>query len=323
MHYRPLGNSGLAVSVVGVGCYNFGKRIDAARTAEVVLTALDAGITLFDTSDTYGDPSGASEELLGGALHGRRHEAVIATKFGSDMAGANGPDWGRRGSRRYLRLAVEASLRRLGTDWIDLYQMHLPDKITPIDETLAALDNLVLQGKIRYVGCSNFAGWQLADADWTARTFGYTRFISAQNGYSLLDRTAEVELIPACHRFGIGLLPYSPLADGLLSGKYRRGAEPPEGSRLADPVWRRRKRLQQAPWDKIEALEALATTCGHSLLELAIGGLIARPVVASVIAGASSAEQVRTNAVAGCWKITEEENAELARILALRQQNPN
>jgi aryl-alcohol dehydrogenase-like predicted oxidoreductase len=321
MCYRPLGDSGLAVSVVGIGCYNFGKRINSAQTGEIVHTALDAGITFFDTSDTYGDPTGASEELLGVALRGRRHEAVIATKFGSDMAGANGPDWGQRGSRRYLRLAVEASLRRLGTDWIDLYQMHLPDKITPIEETLSTLNDLVKQGKVRYVGCSNFAAWQLADADWAARTVGYSRFISAQNRYNLLDRTAEVELIPACRRFGIGLLPYSPLADGLLTGKYRRGAEPPVGSRLADPAWRPRQRIYDAPWDKIETLEAFAKKCGHSLLELAIGGLASQPIVASVITGATSAEQVRTNAAAGDWKITAEDNAELNRMLAMRQQN--
>jgi aryl-alcohol dehydrogenase-like predicted oxidoreductase len=314
VRYRPLGDSGLAVSVVGLGCNNFGRRIGRERAGDVVGAALDAGITLFDTSDTYGDPRGASEEMLGEALTGRRGEAVIATKFGSDMGGANGPDWGRRGSRRYVRIAVEASLRRLGTDWIDLYQLHRPDPGTPIEETLSALDDLVREGKVRYVGCSNFSGWQVADADWTARTHGYSRFVSAQNEYSLLNGAAGAELLPACRRFGLGLLPFFPLANGLLTGKYRRGSAPPEGSRLADPYWKRFQRAEDAPWDVLERLEMFARERGHSLLDLAFSGLAAQPGVASVIAGATSADQVRANAAAAAWRLRDEDLAELDRI---------
>jgi aryl-alcohol dehydrogenase-like predicted oxidoreductase len=316
MLYRQLGDSGLAVSVVGVGCNNFGLRIGAERVGEVVDAALDAGITLFDTADTYGSPKGRSEELLGDALRGRRQEAVVATKFGGDMAGANGPDWGRRGSRRYVLTAVEASLRRLGTEWIDLYQLHFPDPLTPIEETLSALDDLVREGKVRYVGSSNFAGWQVADADWSARQSGHIRFVSAQNAYNLLDRPVEAELVPACRRFGVGLLPYFPLANGLLTGKYRRGATPPEGSRLADPGWQRIQALEEAPWDVIEGLEAFARERGRSLLDVAISGLAAQPAVASVIAGATSAEQARANAAAGTWELTADELAELNEITA-------
>src|SRR5947207_7918227 len=223
MRYRRLGNSGLAVSVVGVGCNTFGRKLDASAARAVVEAALDHGINLFDTADIYGRPHGASEEMLGAALKGRREDVVIATKFGMDMAGANGADLGARGSRRYIARAVEASLRRLGTDHIDLYQMHQPDPATPIGETLAALDDLVRAGKVRYLGNSQFAGWQIADADWTARTAHLTPFISAQNHYSLLERDVEQEVVPACERFGLGLLPFFPLASGLLTGKYHRG----------------------------------------------------------------------------------------------------
>src|SRR5699024_1359918 len=216
MRYSPLGSSGLMVSAVGLGCNAFGARIDAARTEQVVQTALDEGITFFDTSDTYA--FGASEELLGKALGSRRDEVVRATKFGMDMQGANGPDWGARASRRYLRTAVEASLRRLGTSHIDLYQLHQPDLVTPIEETLEAMGDLVTEGKVRYIGCSNFAAWELVDADWTARTSGLQPFISVQNEYSLYNRVAESELVPACEHTGVGLLPYFPLAYGLLTG---------------------------------------------------------------------------------------------------------
>jgi aryl-alcohol dehydrogenase-like predicted oxidoreductase len=206
MTYRPLGDSGLIVSAVGLGCNAFGTRIDAETAAVVVDAALEHGITLFDTADIYG--YGESEQLVGAALGTRRDEVAVATKFGGDMKGTNGPDWGARGSRRYIRRAVEASLRRLGTDWIDLYQMHWPDPVTPIDETLAALDELVTEGKVRYIGSSNFDGWQIVDADWVARSSGFERFISAQNKYSLYDRTAEDELVPACEHVGVGILPY-------------------------------------------------------------------------------------------------------------------
>jgi aryl-alcohol dehydrogenase-like predicted oxidoreductase len=307
MTYRPLGSSGLMVSVVGIGCNAFGPRVDADRVTAIVDAAVDEGITLFDTADVYG--SGASEELLGKALQGRRDEVVVATKFGSDMGGSNGPDWGARGSRRYIRRAVEASLRRLGTDWIDLYQLHRPCPVTPIEETLAALDELVTEGKVRYIGSSNFAAWQVVEADWTARELGTERFVSAQNKYSLVDRSAEAELVPACETVGVGILPYFPLEFGLLTGKYRRGEPAPEGSRLADP--RLARRLGEAPWDRIEAVEAFARDRGLTMLQVAIGGLAAQPAVASVIAGVTSPEQVRANAAAGLWEPTLEDLAAL------------
>src|SRR4051812_44962060 len=239
MSYRRLGASGLVVSAVGIGCNNFGRKLDVDGTRAVVDAAIDAGITLFDTADIYGASRGASEECLGAALKGRRDEIVLATKFGMDMEGLNGADRGARGSRGYIVRAVEASLRRLGTDHIDLYQMHEPDAATPIDETLSALDDLVRSGKVRYLGNSNFSGWQIADADWTARAAGHTPFISAQNQYSLLHRGFEDEVVPACERFGLGLLPFFPLDSGLLSGKYRRGQAPPEGTRLAQERYQR------------------------------------------------------------------------------------
>jgi aryl-alcohol dehydrogenase-like predicted oxidoreductase len=307
MRHQQLGESGLTVSVVGLGCNNFG-RIDQAATTAVANQALESGITLFDTADTYG--LGASEEMLGVALGSRRDDVVIATKFGMDMHGANGPDWGVRGSRRYIRKAVEASLRRLGTDWIDLYQLHRPDPVTPIDETLAALDELVREGIVRYVGSSNLDGWQVVDADWTARGSGTARFISAQNEYSLLNRAAEDELVPACEHVGVGLLPYYPLASGLLTGKYRRGEPAPEGTRLSS----RPERLSAADFDVIEDLEAYAAQRGLSLLDVAIGGLAAQPVVASVIAGATSPEQVRANVAAGSWVPTAEDLAALDEV---------
>src|SRR3954469_23691378 len=239
MSYRRLGMSGLVVSVVGIGCNNFGRKLDANGTREVVDAAIDAGITLFDTADIYGTPHGASEQLLGVALKGRRDEVVLATKFGMAMEGLNGNDFGARGSRRYVVRAVEASLRRLETDYIDLYQLHEPDPATPIEETLAALDDLVRAGKVRYLGNSNFAGWQIADADWTARAGGLTPFVSAQNRYSLLQRQVEAEVLPACERFGLGQLPYRPLDSGLLSGKYHRGEARAAGPRLSQDRYAR------------------------------------------------------------------------------------
>jgi aryl-alcohol dehydrogenase-like predicted oxidoreductase len=294
MRYRPLGRSGLLVSVVGLGCNNFGGRVDREGGRAVVEAALDAGVTLFDTADVYGG-RGGSETMLGELLEGRREEVVLATKFGLAMDDA--PQRELRGSRRYIRRAVEASLRRLRTDWLDLYQYHRPDGATPLQETLEALSELVTEGKVRYIGCSNFAAWQLVDAAWTSRTAGLAHFISAQNEYSLLDRAAEAELVPACQRHGVGVLPYYPLANGLLSGKYRRGEPPPAGTRLAA----RPAVLEQADFDAIESLEAFAAAAGRSLLEVAIGGLAAAPAVASVIAGATTPEQVRANAAAGAW----------------------
>jgi aryl-alcohol dehydrogenase-like predicted oxidoreductase len=299
MRFRRLGHSGLVVSVVGIGCNNFGRKMDQTDARTVVDAAIDHGVNLFDTADIYGNPPGASETLLGNALKGRRDDVVIATKFGMDMQGSNGVDNGARGSRRYITRAVEASLRRLDTDYIDLYQMHAPDPGTPIEETLATLSDLVRAGKVRYLGNSNFAGWQIADADWTARTAGGTPFISAQNEYSWLKREVETDVIPACERFGLGMLPFFPLASGLLTGKYRRAGEPPTGSRLAEP--RFTTRLEAAPWDRIEALEAFAEARGASLLDVAIGGLAAQPAVTSVIAGATTREQVEANVAAGAW----------------------
>jgi len=313
MSYRRLGDSGLVVSVVGLGCNNFGRKLDAAGTRAVVDAALDVGITLFDTADIYGTPHGKSEEMLGAALKDRRDEIVLATKFGMDMEGLNGPDHGALGSRAYIIRAVEASLRRLDTDYLDLYQFHTPDPATPIAETLSALDDLVRSGKVRYIGNSNFAGWQIADADWAARTAGRTPFISAQNQYSLLHRHVEDEVVPACERFGLGLLPYFPLDSGLLSGKYQRGQKPAEGTRLS--LDRYQAWLQGADWDTIERLSAFGKVRGHSLLAVAVAGLAARPAVASVIAGATTPEQVRANAAAGGWQLTPEDAAALDEIL--------
>jgi aryl-alcohol dehydrogenase-like predicted oxidoreductase len=293
MRFRQLGRSGLVVSVVGLGCNNFGRRIGLEETRSVVRAALDAGVTLFDTADIYG----GSEDLLGEVLDSERDNIVLATKFGLPMGGQLGPDWDARGSRRYIRKAVESSLRRLRTDWIDLYQYHTPDDVTPVEETLAALHELVLEGKVRYVGCSNFAGWQVADADWIARSADLTPFISAQNHYSLVEREVEDELIPACEKFGLGVLPFFPLANGLLTGKYHRGEPAPAGTRLVDrPAW-----LTDERFDQVEALEQYAAERGVSLLDVAIGGLAAMPAVTSVIAGATKPEQVVANVAAGAW----------------------
>jgi aryl-alcohol dehydrogenase-like predicted oxidoreductase len=312
MRYRRLGDSGLVVSVVGIGGNNFGRKVDTAGTRAVVDAALDQGINLFDTSDTYGNTPGASEEALGAALRGRWDDVVIATKFGGDTQGSNGNDWGARGARRYITRAVEASLRRLGTDHIDLYQIHYPDPHTPISETLAALDDLVRAGKVRYLGNSNFSGWQIADAAWVASTEHSTPFISAQNHYSLLERGAEADLIGACQRFGLGLLPYFPLERGLLTGRYQRGVPAPADGRLADARWA--GLLDRAPWDTIEALRGYADKRGLSLLDVAIGGLAAQPTVASVIAGATRADQVLANVAAAAWVPSPEDLTELNSI---------
>jgi aryl-alcohol dehydrogenase-like predicted oxidoreductase len=311
MRYRQVGQSGLTVSVAGLGCTNFGKRVDRAGTRAVVSAALDAGVTLFDTADIYGERgSGASEELLGQALQGHRDEVVVATKFGADMAGAVAPAWVARGSRSYVRRAVEGSLRRLRTDRIDLYQLHEPDPRTPVEETLAALDELVRAGMVRYIGSSNLAAWQIADADWTARAAGTARFVSAQNEYSLVNRSVELDVVPACERYGIGLLPYFPLSAGLLTGKYARGRAPV--GRLAEP--RYRGRLTDAALDRVEALGGYAAERGRTLLEVAIGGLAAQPAVVSVIAGATSPDQVRANAAATQWQPSEADLAALDRV---------
>jgi len=315
MKYRRLGNSGLAVSIVGLGTNNFGMKLDMDGCREVLDAALEAGITLIDTADSYG----ASEERLGELLRGRREDVILATKFGSDASvrgNGNGADWGARGSRRYIRRAVEASLRRLRTDWIDLYQMHQPDPLTPIEETLSALNDLVHEGKVRYLGHSNFAGWQVAEADWISRNLGFTGFISSQNHYNLLERGVETHLVPALRHYGIGLLPFFPLASGLLTGKYRRGEAPPAGSRLV--VWGRESALTDEAFDTLDALESFAKRRDISLLEVAIGGLAAQPAVSSVIAGATSAKQVRANVQAGTWLPDVADLAEIDRITAAR-----
>ncbi|MCY0949503.1 aldo/keto reductase [Streptomyces sp. H27-S2] len=292
MRHLPLGSSGLKVSAVGLGCNNFGGRLDAQATRAVVDAALDAGITLLDTADIYGG-GGGSERHLGQALKGRRDQVVLATKFGfAGMDMEYGPAAGSRGGRAYVRRAVEESLRRLDTDHIDLYQLHSPDPATPVAETLAALTELVAEGKVRYIGHSNFSGWQLAEAAHVARETGAAPFVSAQNEWSLLQRSSERELVPAALHYGVGVLPYFPLANGLLTGKIRRGAPVPAGSRLEG----RDAYLTEERLDVVEALAALAEKHGRTVLELAVGWLSAQPGCASVIAGATSPEQVRANA---------------------------
>jgi aryl-alcohol dehydrogenase-like predicted oxidoreductase len=306
MEYRRVGSSGLKVSAVGLGCNNFGMRCDEAQTKAVVHKALDLGVTLFDTADIYGN-RGGSETLLGKALGDKRKDIVLATKFGGPMGDS---PLERGASRRYVHRALDASLRRLGTDWIDLYQLHTPDPKTPIEETLAALSELVSEGKVRYLGSSNLSGWQVVDADWTARGGGFEQFISAQNEYSWLDRSAEKELIPALEHTGQSLLPYFPLARGLLTGKYRRGESAPLGTRLV----RQSEVLQHADFDTVEALQSFADERGITMLQLAIGGLAARPTVGSVIAGATSVDQVWQNVAAGLWEPTADD---LDRLLEL------
>ena len=314
MTYQRLGSSGLSVSAVGLGCTNLGRAGTASESQEgtdaVVHAAIDAGITLFDVADMYGKAPGVSEVQLGRALATKRDDVVLATKFGLDMKGENGPDWDARGSRRYIVRAAEASLRRLGTDWIDLSQYHSPDTQTPIEETLAALDDLVTSGKVRYLGHSNFAGWQIAEAEFTARSGGYTPFISAQNPYSLLDRRLEREVVPAVEAYGLGVLPYFPLANGLLTGKYRRN-EVPAGSRLTHS---RQNVLETADWDQLEAYSAFTIERDLSEVQVAFSWLAARPSVGSVIAGATTPEQVRQNAAATEWTPGDEDLAELDRI---------
>ncbi len=313
MDFRRLGSSGLVVSVVGLGTNNLGMKLDLDASREVVHAALGEGITLFDTSDSYG----TSEERLGEILQGKRDDIVLATKFGSDARARgndNGEDWGARGSRRYIKRAVESSLRRLRTDWIDLYQLHRPDEATPIEETLSALDDLVRAGKVRYLGSSNFAGWQVAEAEWTARTRGLEHFVSAQNEYNWLERDIEDDLVPALEHYGIGLLPFFPLASGLLTGKYHRGEAAPEGSRIQS--WGRESALTDDAFDVIEKLAAFASERDITLLDVAIGGLAAQPAVASVIAGATSPEQVASNVAAGLWQPTVSDLATLDELTA-------
>ena len=311
MRHTRLGRSGLTVSVIGLGCNNLGRpgtaTLEQAGTDAVVHAALDAGITFFDVADVYGAEPGLSEERLGRALGARRDEVVIGTKFGMDMGGVAGDDGGARGSRRYIVRAVEDSLRRLGTDWIDLYQFHTPDPATPIEETLRALDDLVRAGKVRYVGHSNRAGWQIAQAEYVARELGVERFVSAQNHYNLLDRRAELEVVPAAAEFGLGVLPYFPLANGLLTGKYSQG-DAPEGSRLSHV---RQHMVADADLEQLAAFGRFARERGITEVQAAIGWLAAQGPVSSVIAGATRPAQVVENAAAADWLATAEDLAEL------------
>jgi len=308
MRFSRLGNSGLKVSVVGLGTNNFGRRLDEVASARVVHAALDGGITFIDTADVYG--AGQSEEFLGKAIKRRRDEVVLATKFSGGMG--DGP-YLRGGSRRYVRAAVEASLRRLQTDYIDLYQYHHPDPDTPIEETLDALNDLVHEGKVRYLGASNFDGWQLVDASWVARVNHLVPFVSDQIRYSLISRNAEREIVPAAERVGAGIIPFFPLEAGVLTGKYRRGEPPPPGTRMAGHPSPDRF-LNERSLDIVDALRAFADEHGVNLLDVAIGGLAAQPQVSSVIAGATKVEQVEANIRAGEWQPSSDEMAEINRI---------
>jgi aryl-alcohol dehydrogenase-like predicted oxidoreductase len=312
MQFRTVGASGLKVSLLGLGCNNFGNRIDAEASRAVIHQALDCGITLFDTADTYGD-KGGSELCLGKFLGARRKDVVIASKFGSPMD-ASGLREG--GSRRYVMQAVEESLRRLQTDWIDLYQLHRNDPQTPIEETMRALDDLVRQGKVRYLGCSTHPAWKLVAMQWTARSHGWSPLVACELEYSVLARNAEREHVPAMQAHGMGLLPYYPLASGLLSGKYRRGDAMPEGARITRGQRYAERFLTEANWRKVEGLQDYAQSRGHGLLELAFGWLAAQPVVPSVIAGATSAAQVTANAKAIGWQLDGSDLAAIDRITA-------
>jgi aryl-alcohol dehydrogenase-like predicted oxidoreductase len=311
MEQRNLGKSGLRVSVVGLGCNNFGGRIDLEATRKVVHKALDLGITFFDEADTYGDPRGSSEACLGEILGDRRKDIVLATKFARPMDAA-----GRfqGASRRYIIAEVEASLKRLKTDWIDLYQQHQPDPLTPIEETLRALDDLVRQGKVRYLGCSTLSGWQVVEAQWTARHHGLHHFVSCQEEYSLLSRRLDREMMPVLQAYDLGLIPFGPLANGFLTGKYQRHRPPPEGARLAYMQRAADRYLTERNWAIVERLEGFAVERGHTLLELAISWLARRPQVASVIAGATQPGQVEQNVRAAGWALTDEEMQAIDRI---------
>jgi len=310
MEKRNLGTSGLKVSLAGLGCNNFGRACDAAATRAIVDRAIDLGIDFFDTADIYGE--GLSEEFLGRALGNRRQQVVLATKFGMTRDPEKSP---AGGSRRYICQAVEESLSRLGTDYIDLYQIHAPDVSTPIAETLGALDDLVRQGKVRYIGCSNFASWQLVEAEWTSRSRRLESFVSAQNLYNLLDRRIERELVPACNAYEVSILPYFPLASGFLTGKYKRGSEPPEGARLSSGPMAQRV-LNDANFKQLESLERFASDRGRSILDLAIGWLASQPYVASVIAGATRPDQLEQNVKSLEWRLDADELSEVHALSA-------
>ena len=308
MRYRQLGSSGLQVSAIGLGANNFGGRLDARRTEAVVHAAIDAGVNLIDTSNSYG--AGRSEEFIGLALNGRRSRTVIATKVSSRIS--EGPN-NAGNSRKHILSQVDVSLRKLRTDYIDLYQIHWWDPNTPIEETLRALEDLIRDGKIRYAGCSNFAAWQVCESHWTARTLGVNGFSSVQPRYSMMYRQPEAEMVPFCEKYGVGILPYYPLENGFLTGKYRRDQAPPEGTRLSEND---RGVLTGRNFDILEKLEAFSAEREHTVLELAFAWLLASsPMVSSVIAGATRPEQVRANAAAADWKLTPEELAEVNAIL--------
>jgi aryl-alcohol dehydrogenase-like predicted oxidoreductase len=314
LQQRNLGKSGLRVSAVGLGCNNFGGRADFAATKAVVHKALDLGITFFDASDTYGDPHGNCESYLGQILGPQRMEIVLATKFARSMDGS-----GRLqgASRRYIMAAVEASLRRLNTDWIDLYQLHQPDPLTPIEETLRALDDLVRQGKVRYIGASTLPAWQVVEAQWTARHLGLNHFVSCQEEYSLLARGLDHDMMPMLATYGLGLIPFRPLANGMLTGKYKRGAALPPGARLSVAARAASRYLNDQNWTIVEELDGFAAAHGHSLLDLAFGWLLARPAVASVIAGATAPEQVEANVhAAEAWRLGAAQMEAIDRLTA-------
>ena len=317
IRYRNLGPSGLRVSTVGLGCNNFGRADTVtetqAGTDAVIFAAIDAGITLFDTADYYGKERGLSETLMGNALKGKRDRVVLATKFGMDMEGKNGPDWGARGSRRYIRLAVESSLKRLQTDWIDLYQLHTPDPLTPIEETIAALDELITEGKVRYIGHSNLHGWQIAEAEFTARLAGHPRFISAQNEYSLLDRHEESEVLPAVRQFGLGFLPYYPLYNGILTGKYTNGSGPADArvTKLKPQL------LDTIDWNVMGKFQAFCDGRGVTMLQATFAWLLGQPNLTSVIAGATTPQQIVQNVeAASAWTPTLQELDEMGALFS-------
>jgi aryl-alcohol dehydrogenase-like predicted oxidoreductase len=312
LEQRNLGKSGLRVSAVGLGCNNFGGRIDLEATRRVVHKALDLGITFFDEADTYGDPRGASETCIGQILGDRRKDIVLATKFARPMDGSGRFEGA---SRHYIMAEVEASLRRLRTDWIDLYQQHQPDPLTLIEETLRALDDLVRHGKVRYIGCSTLPGWQVVEAQWTSQHHGLHHFVSCQEEYSLLARQLDHDMMPMLESYGIGLIPFRPLANGLLTGKYKRGEPLPRGARLSSESRAAGRYLTEANWALAERLEGFAAEHGHTLLELALGWLLHRPAVASVIAGATTPEQVEQNVrAAAAWRLTADEMQEIDRL---------
>jgi aryl-alcohol dehydrogenase-like predicted oxidoreductase len=311
MQLRNLGKSGLRASVVGLGCNNFGARIGLGASRQVVDRAFDLGITFFDTADIYGN-AGGSETILGEILGDRRKDIVLATKFGMVMS----DEQNRKGaSRRYIMRAVEDSLKRLQTDWIDLYQLHTPDALTPIEETLRALDDLIRQGKVRYIGCSNLPAWQVVEAQWTSRSLGLNSFVSCQDEYSLLVRDVERDLVPAMQAYELGLIPYFPLASGLLSGKYKRNAPLPDGTRLANTARLAERYLTEANWDRVERLREFSEARGRSLLDVAFAWLLAKPQVATVIAGATKPEQVEQNVAAAEWMVNPDDLKEVERLL--------